>query len=484
MANNLLGVYCTQMNGATINAPIVINEENIALVVPSGTGAIIIYEESDGTSSQIDVSDSIAQLTQATALLVSTNPTTINGLASTGAVLVNPANINIVTSVTGSTNSGGSNVSLSVSGSPNVILGNLTQSQNGFNPSWSFQGISIIPNDVDHSNLVMYFDAGDAQNIELDSSGNVEKWIGEQNYYWYQSDASKRPGYDSSNGCLTFTGSEYMDLYDASTSSATTLVLDKSSYSMFFVINFDSQSGSTNECILSATNRMIHQKVSTSLGQTALAQTNSYPSSVTDSCVIWDDTENGQTGTMPGANGELFNTITNTVGNKLLMEVNAMYRRFPNSSPAAYTYLKHGWMRFNGTASVTPATTIYDEYTLGDTGSGGLIDTTVNAGFISAKWEGGSSSGVGDDMKVSRLGADSNSTPGQHLEGKVHEIAIYNGAMFGDQANYTMNNGFDEGNMPVGATAGQVEKYRGYAEHDKYNTIATYFTNKHSLSAI
>ena len=141
-------------------------------------------------------------------------------------------------------------------------------------------------------------------------------------------------------------------------------------------------------------------------------------------------------------------------------------------------------MRFNGTASVTPATTIYDEYTLGDSGSGGLIDNTVNAGFISAKWEGGSSTGVGDDMKVSRLGADSNGTPGQHLEGKVHEIAIYNGAMFGDQTNYTMNNGFDEGNMPEGATAGQVEKYRGYAEHDKYNTIATYFTNKHSLSAI
>ena len=68
MANNLLGLYCISYNQLTQNAPIVVNEENIAMVVPSGTGSLVIYEETDGTSSEIVCQDTIGQITQATAL--------------------------------------------------------------------------------------------------------------------------------------------------------------------------------------------------------------------------------------------------------------------------------------------------------------------------------------------------------------------------------------------------------------------------------
>jgi len=481
MANNLLGLYCLSYNQLTQNAPIVINEENIAMVVPSGTGSLVIYEETDGTSSEIICQDTIGQITQATALLLSTNPSTINGVSVTGTVLVNPGNINVITSVTGDTDSGGSNVTIEVSGTPGTVLGELTQSQDSFNPSWSYASISSIPTELNQTNLVIYFDAGDAQNIELDSSGNVEKWIGENGYYFYQGTPSLRPGY--SGGALVFDGTTYMDLYNSEDSQAISLTLDRKSYSMFFVLNIDAQGSSYNNTLLSAANRGVHFKSGASVGDFILSQNASWPSVGSSADIDFDSSSNGQTGDFPGADGELFTTINNLTGNKILLEMNCMSRFFPNISVSSLKYFECGFLRVNGTASQIPATQLYDENTLGDGGDAtSLDDLTMNAGFAFAPPSGGSSNGVGDDMIVSRVGAKQDGSTG--YKGKIHEIAIYNGAMFGDQDNFSMNNGFDEGNMPTGATAGQIESYRGYSQHSYYNTVATYFTSKHSLTAV
>tara|TARA_R110001632_G_scaffold41085_1_gene103094 strand:- start:59 stop:1492 length:1434 start_codon:yes stop_codon:yes gene_type:complete len=477
MANNLLGLYCLSYNQLTQNAPIVINEENIAMVVPSGTGSLVIYEETDGTSSEIVCQDTIGQITQATALLLSTNPSTINGVSVTGTVLVNPGNINVITSVTGDTNSGGSNVTIEVSGTPGTVLGELTQSQDSFNPSWSYSSIASIPTELQSTNLKMHFDAGDSQNIFTDSNGNVSEWYGENGFILKQNDVNARPSYDSINGRVTFADGEYLELFDSS-GNAVEESLSNGSASFFIVANLDSSNASQN--FLGGNGFSLQASVTTSGGNAGdfnHPYISTSPGGVGGNDIRFNLVNgNGQTSIF----NEIFADPANLVGNKVLFEYNIMNIRQQNSGNYPI-YGRAGFFRTNGVSTTTPATNNFDE---GQDDAASLEDLTVNAGFAFAPPTGfGGSIPLAAKIKIvggTLVGGNYSSS--YNFIGSIHEIAVYDGPMYGD-GSIAMTG--PSGSQHISSSnSSEVPNARNYDLNTEYSSIASYFKNKHSLSSI